>query len=132
MTSKKLLHLHYSSTWEVEVDLPATSKWSEGLVTQLLEVMHGQWLYWNVHMHDFICGERAIARKEELLRTIEDELDWGREGLAEEDQWLLEINLEDLDSTTGETQMYWLLPIQAAREYRRLTVLVHTARQRRH
>ena len=30
--------------------------WSSGLVTRLLEVTHGQWLYRNVHMHDIFTG----------------------------------------------------------------------------
>ena len=32
-----------------------------------------------------------------------------------EDQFLLEINLGDLESSNGERQEYWLLAIQAAR-----------------
>jgi hypothetical protein len=38
------------------------------------------------------------------------------EGLMEEDQYLAEVNLEDLESTTGERQEYWLVAICAARE----------------
>ena len=38
-------------------------------------------------------------------------------GLAEEeDKFLLEINLEDLETTSGETQEYWLLAIFTAHE----------------
>ena len=40
----------------------------------------------------------------------------GGSGLEEEDKFLLEINLEDLETTSGETQEYWLLAILAARE----------------
>ena len=50
------------------------------------------------------------------------QLDMGGEGMAEEDKYLLEINLEELDTTSGEAQEYWLLAIQAARESRRLRV----------
>jgi hypothetical protein len=38
--------------------------WSVGLVTKLLEVTHGQWLYRNVHVHDRVTGERLLPRKE--------------------------------------------------------------------
>ena len=48
------------------------------------------------------------------------QLDLGGEGMAEEDKYLLEINLDELDSTSGEAQEYWLLAIQAARESMRL------------
>ena len=36
--------------------------------------------------------------------------------MSEEDKYLLEINLKDLDITEGEAQEYWLLAIQAAME----------------
>jgi hypothetical protein len=77
-------------------------------------------LYRNVHVHDCVSGALATARKEELQRAIEDELELGGEGLAEEDLYLLEINLDDLETTSGELQAYWLLSIRAAREWRRL------------
>ena len=37
----------------------------------------------------------------------------------EDDKYLLGINLEDMDTTSGERQEYWLLSIQAAREARK-------------
>jgi hypothetical protein len=33
---------------------------------------------------------------------------------------LLEINLDDLDHSTGEEQTYWLLALQVAKEARQL------------
>ena len=39
----------------------------------------------------------------------------GEEGLDERDHYLLEINLEDLETSTEEDQHYWLLQIKAAR-----------------
>jgi hypothetical protein len=96
------------------------SRWAQGLVTRLLEVTHGQWLYRNVQVHDTTSGILATQRKEKLQKEIEDQLALGGSGLEEEDKWLLEINLEDLEATSGETQEYWLLAIIAAREARLL------------
>ena len=45
-----------------------------------------------------------------------DHIEIGGEGLAEEDKYLLEINLDDLDTSSGEDQTYWLLSLRAARE----------------
>ena len=90
-------------------------KWAQGLVVRLLEVTHGQWLYRNMHVHDATAGMEATARKEEIQRFIEDQLERGEEGLDERDHYLLEINLEDLETSTGEDQHYWLLQIEAAR-----------------
>jgi hypothetical protein len=90
--------------------------WSAGLVTKLLEVTHGQWLYRNVHVHDMVKGERAMTRKAEIRRELEYQLMLGGEGLAEEDEYLLEINLDDLDNSTGEDQIYWLMALKTARK----------------
>ena len=38
----------------------------------------------------------------------------GGKELAEDDKYLLEINLEDMETTSGERQEYWLLSIQGA------------------
>ena len=94
--------------------------WSTGLVTKLLETTHGQWLYRNVQVHDSVTGVDATQRKEELQRLIEEQIELGGGGLEEEDKYLLEINLEDLATTNGEVQTYWLLAIRAARDARTL------------
>jgi hypothetical protein len=91
------------------------AKWGVGLVTKLLEVTHGQWLYRNVHVHDMSTGDLVTRRKEELRRHLEEQIALGGEGLAEEDQYLLEINLDELETTLGEEQTYWLLALRAAR-----------------
>jgi hypothetical protein len=51
---------------------------------------------------------------------MEEQLVLGEEGLDEEDAFLLEINLDELDSSTREDQEYWLLALRAAREARLL------------
>ena len=94
--------------------------WAEHLVVRLLEVTHGQWIYRNVRVHDIISRVHATTRKEEIQREIEDQLDLGEAGLDEQDRWLLDINLEDLGTSSGEEQYYWLLQIQTAREDRLL------------
>ena len=63
-------------------------------------------------MHDVIEGPE---RKEEHQQFIEDQLAIGKEELGEKYRYLFEVNLEDLTSTTGEEQHYWLLQPQAAR-----------------
>jgi hypothetical protein len=37
-------------------------------------------------------------------------------GLLDEDLCIAEVNLEDLESTSGEQQEYWLVAIRGARE----------------
>jgi hypothetical protein len=52
--------------------------------------------------------------------AIEAQQDMGWEGLLDKDQYLAEVNLEDLEHTLGKQQEYWLVVIQAAREASRL------------
>ena len=58
--------------------------------------------------------------KEKLRHALLDQLDLGDEELDEQDKYLLEINLGDLDTSTGDDQEYWLLAILTAREARRI------------
>ncbi len=97
-----------------------TEQWGVELITCLLEIMHGQWLYQNVQVHDRITGTLATQRKEELQMEIERQQELGTEGLLEEDCYLAECNLGDLETTSGIKETYWLLAIQAAREAGRL------------
>jgi hypothetical protein len=95
-------------------------QWATGVIRKLPKTTHGQWLYCCVQVHDRISGIQATPQKEELQMAIEAQQDMGWEGLLEEDQYLAEVNLEDLKHTLGKRQEYWLVTIQAAREASRL------------
>jgi hypothetical protein len=97
-----------------------TANWGQDLVTRLLEVPHGQWLYCNVQGHNRISGTLATQWKEKLQMEIERQQELGKEGLLEEDCYLAECNLGDLEETSSILETYWLLSIQAARETGRL------------
>jgi hypothetical protein len=99
-----------------------------GVIAKLLKATHGQWLYQCVQIHDRLNGTQGMLQKEELQREIESQQDKGLKGLMEEDQYLAEVNLKDLESTTGERQEYWIVAICAAREASILEGQ-HTARQ---
>ena len=95
--------------------------WGSGLVIRLLEITHGQWIYRNYVVHDHISGTLANANKEKLQLEIDRQRELGDDGLLEEDKYLAEVNLENLSTTAGTQQMYWLLAIQTARQRFRLT-----------
>jgi hypothetical protein len=78
-----------------------TVNWGRDLVTCLLEVSHGQWLYPNVQVHDRISGALATQKKKELQMEIERQQELGTEGLLEEDRYLADCNLGDLEETSG-------------------------------
>jgi len=71
-------------------------------------------------VHDRTTGVLISAHKADILEEIEHQLSLGLDNLAEEDRFLLECNFDDIMSTSGEAQGYWLLAIQAAREASRL------------
>ena len=93
-----------------------TTGWIAGLITQLLQVTHTQWIYRCMLVHDRTTGVLISAHKADLLKEIKHQLPLGSDDLAEEDRFLLECNIDDITSTSGEAQGYWLLRIQAARE----------------
>ena len=69
----------------------------------------------NFLIHDNVGGMLALERKEDLQVAIEEQQAMGLEGLAEEDKYLMEISLGDLETTSGDYQAYWLLAVKAAR-----------------
>ncbi len=89
---------------------------SSGLITRLLEITHGQWVYRNFIVHDPVLGTIATARKEEFLREIERQRELGDAGLLEEDKYLAEVHLEGLEDASGERQHYWLQAIKTAQK----------------
>jgi hypothetical protein len=94
----------------------SASRWTTGLILKLLKTTHGQWLYWNVQVHNAVVGTRVTLRKEQIQREIEHQMELGALGLLQEDKYLMEINLEDMETMLGERQEYWLLAVTAARE----------------
>ena len=85
--------------------------WEKGLSMRLLEATHGQWLYRNMLVNDTVSGLKEAERKEEQQREIEAQIELGGAGLDDQDRYMLQINLEDLETSTGEYQYYWLIAI---------------------
>jgi hypothetical protein len=105
--------------------------WISGLIMQLLQVTHTQWIYRCVLVHDCMTCTLILVHKEELLKEVKDQLNIGPDGLDEQDRFLLECNFDDLATTAGVHQDYWLLAIQAAREASRICLeQVNTEQQR--
>jgi hypothetical protein len=48
-------------------------------------------------------------------------MELGEAGLLEEDHWMMEVNLGDMENTSGEQEEYWLLTIKAMRVAATLT-----------
>ena len=103
MISKEVLEIQAEFT-AVGAGSMTTVNWAKGLAIKLLEITHSQWLYRNVVVHDAVGGLKAAQRKQELQAEIKRQIEQGGEGLDEQDIYLLEINLEDLEHSLGEEQ----------------------------
>jgi hypothetical protein len=90
-------------------------RWAQGLILKLLEAIHGQWIYRNIQIHHMVAGMHATLRKESIQREIEEQMERGKTGLLEEDHWMMEVKLGDMENTSGEQEEYWLLAIRATR-----------------
>ena len=62
-------------------------------------------------LYDPVSGTIATAKKEEFLVEIERQWELGDAGLLEEDKYLTEVNLEEMATSSGERQHYWILAI---------------------
>jgi hypothetical protein len=96
-------------------------RWAQGLILKLFKATHGQWLYWNIQIHNTVSGTQVKIRKEAIQKEIKEQMKLGEAGLLEEDNWMLEVNLGDLESTSGEQEQYWLVAIKAAWEAATIT-----------
>jgi hypothetical protein len=100
----------------VEGTTISMTNWATGVIIKLLEVVHGQWLYRCIQIHNKTRGTLVTPKKEELQKEIEEQMEQEWSDLLEEDQYLAEVNLEDLEQSSRERQRYWLLSICAALE----------------
>ena len=114
MISKRLVCL-YAEQQEHTGEGLSTEKWASQLVIRLLEVTHGQWVYRNIQVHDEACGVLRTREKEQLQIDIEEQMELGFDGFVAMDRPLATVELEDLESSSGEQQEYWLLAVRAAR-----------------
>ena len=101
---------------DVEGNISDIGTWMTLLITKLLEVTHGLWIYRNVMVHDELNGLYATEGRERLQQAIEEQMEYGADELCEEDKWLMEINLRDLNEVAGDREAYWVMAMDMAWE----------------
>ncbi len=115
MISKKLVCIHEDCHALTGRGLSAIS-WASQLVVRLLKGTHGQWIYRNVQVHDEQQGTLRTREKEELQLQIEEEMELGFDNFLPMDKkCLANVTLEDLESSEGLRQEYWLIAVRTAR-----------------
>ena len=71
-------------------------------------------------MHDEVSGALVNKKKEELRDKTEEVQAMAGEDLLEEDKFLAEVNLDDLEESSGEERTYWLLAMETYKKRREL------------
>ncbi len=92
----------------------AKQKWASQLVIQLLEVVHGQWVYHIIQVHTKMKSTLCTEEKRRLLREIEIEMALGFDEFFDVEKSLVMVVLEDMEASGGESQVYWLLAMRTA------------------
>jgi hypothetical protein len=106
ITSNKVLEMQSSCVALGGCTL-SIENWAKGLVVKLTEIPHGHWLYINVLVHNETRGVAAAQRKELSQLETKKQIKLGKEGLNEQGYCLLDINMSNLESSSGEHQYYW-------------------------
>jgi hypothetical protein len=70
MVLSKLLPIQSAYLLQCNSSYQAAS-WISGVITQLLQVTHSQWIYQCVLVHDHTTGMLISSHKDELLKEIE-------------------------------------------------------------
>ena len=71
-----------------------------------MKVTHGQWLYGNAHVYDPVSDTTTTQQKEEIQHEIEKKQELGEEGPMTKGHHSIEVNLEDMETTSGKRQEY--------------------------
>ena len=61
---------------------------------------HSQWLFRCITKHHCTKGTLVLARKEDLLKENERQLDMGVDAIADEDRWMLEVDVDHIRDTS--------------------------------
>ncbi len=89
--------------------------WMKHFIGKLLQTSHLQWLYCNFTLHDRMRGYLWLQCRKEILKEVHRLLGTNPDDIPIESQYLLEIDLTSLNSTSFEKQSYWVLAMKATR-----------------
>jgi hypothetical protein len=87
--------------------------WTKQFITKILQIMHSQWIYRNILLHDKRQGYLHNKRSAELMKEMEALSDLAPEDIPEASRFLLKINFTELSKCHVETQKYWTLVVNA-------------------
>jgi hypothetical protein len=101
-------HLSMSSNYLNGAD------WTKQFISKILQLIHSQWMYPNISLHNKRHGYLQNQQLESLLQTIAELSNLSPEEVPDNSRFLLEFNFTELTKAHLETQRYWTLAVNAA------------------
>jgi hypothetical protein len=87
----------------------------KAFVTQLIQISHSQWIFWNYTLRDKQWGHlRLRTCCSEVLQEVHKLLNTALVNIPKESQYLLELDHSTLYNASNKRQTYWVLAMQAA------------------
>jgi hypothetical protein len=80
--------------------------WMKAFVSQLIQISHSQWIYWNYTLHDKKGGSIHLRACSEVLQELHKLLDTAPADIPKESQYLLELDHSTLCNASSERQAY--------------------------
>ena len=112
--SSALLKLQSHSLACSPSKLPA-GDWSKQLISRVLHISHGQWIYRNTSIHDATHGYLHLQQRKDLLLEIDHLAQMSPEDLPDSSKYLLEMDFSSLSNDSAKQQSYWIYAVKAAR-----------------
>ena len=91
-----------------------TADWAKQFISKILHVLHSQWIFCNISLHDKINGYPHKKKTEEIALELELLSGIALEDVPAESRFLLEINFSELSKSHIEAQKYRILGINTA------------------
>mmetsp|Transcript_22250 Transcript_22250/g.44734 ORF Transcript_22250/g.44734 Transcript_22250/m.44734 type:complete len:344 (+) Transcript_22250:4058-5089(+) len=114
MVTKEFQHLQALHLGASECRM-SVKQWMHTFIGHLLQATHTQWNYRNEVVHNATSGNKQNTRKQCLQERINTEMARGLEHLQQEDQYLMSVELGDLNNSLCDRHEYWLLAVETAR-----------------
>jgi hypothetical protein len=91
-----------------------TANWTKQFISKILHVMHSQWIFRNISLHDKTNGYLHKKTSDEIALKLESLAGTALEDVPSESEFSLEINFSNLTKSPIESQKYWILAVNAA------------------
>jgi hypothetical protein len=87
--------------------------WMKVFVSNLIQILHSQWIFRNFTRHDKQRGYLSLLNRSSVLKEVDWLLDTAPEDIPAGRQYLLELDYSTLYNAPLEWQSYWVLAMSA-------------------